>query len=362
MILKVQRKPYNSIKWENDKVGIKLNNNMNRVYSQVDFQWCDESNQYIEVSSVSSDYAGDWALCTAVTNQTDTDVGYAAGITTAAAIVQFNKANVTFPLITKGYAATGTTSVSFPEYSKLGVSDVTNNAAGNEGDHQNAVALTVGANTVEVLRHNIHANLTDLAAHSQAGAMSNAGLVLGNAVAAEFDNQVCAAFDGFDTSKGTSTDGLKFLDIMDALALLEANDAPRPYSAVLHPQQMFGSFGLSNEFGSSAVNASNGAFNGLSGAAEQQFMGTGFVTSLAGINFYTSPQVPNGADATEKKGAVFAQTALGAAMLDMGGGSFMQVAMEREETQASTVIVANGYFAVTELVDEHGVEIHTEIS
>ena len=333
---------------------------MNRVYSQVDFQWCDESNQYIEVSSVSSDYAGDWALCTAVTNQTDTDVGYAAGITTAAAIVQFNKANVTFPLITKGYAATGTTSVSFPEYSKLGVSDVTNNAAGSEGDHQNAVALTVGANTVEVLRHNIHANLTDLASHSQAGAMSNAGLVLGNAVAAEFDNQVCAAFDNFATSKGTSTDGLKFLDIMDALASLEANDAPRPYSAVLHPLQMFGTFGLSNEFGSSAVQGSNGAFNGLSGSAEQQFMGTGFVTSLAGINFYTSPQVLATSD--QHKGAVFAQTALGAAMLDMGGGSFMQVAMEREETQASTVIVANGYFAITELVDLHGVEIHTETS
>lgn len=333
---------------------------MNRVYSQVDFQWCDESNQYIEVSSVSSDYAGDWALCTAVTNQTDTDVGYAAGITTAAAIVQFNKANVTFPLITKGYAATGTTSVSFPEYSKLGVSDVTNNAAGSEGDHQNAVALTVGANTVEVLRHNIHANLTDLAAHSQSGAMSNAGLVLGNAVAAEFDNQVCAAFDNFATSKGTSTDGLKFLDIMDALASLEANDAPRPYSAVLHPLQMFGTFGLSNEFGSSAVQGSNGAFNGLSGSAEQQFMGTGFVTSLAGINFYTSPQVLATSD--QHKGAVFAQTALGAAMLDMGGGSFMQVAMEREETQASTVIVANGYFAITELVDLHGVEIHTETS
>ena len=337
-----------------------MNNNMNRVYSQVDFQWCDESNQYIEVSSVSSDYAGDFALCAAVTNQTDTDVGYAAGITTAAAIVQFNKANVTFPLITKGYAATGTTSVSFPEYSKLGVSDVTNNAAGSEGDHQNAVALTVGANTVEVLRHNIHANLTDLAAHSQSGAMSNAGLVLGNAVAAEFDNQVCAAFDNFATSKGTSTDGLKFLDIMDALASLEANDAPRPYSAVLHPLQMFGTFGLSNEFGSSAVQGSNGAFNGLSGSAEQQFMGTGFVTSLAGINFYTSPQVLATSD--QHKGAVFAQTALGAAMLDMGGGSFMQVAMEREETQASTVIVANGYFAITELVDLHGVEIHTETS
>ena len=299
----------------------------------------------------------------AVTNQTDTDVGYAAGITTAAAIVQFNKANVTFPLISTEYAAVGTTNVSFPEYSKVSPTSVQNNTAGNEGDYQNAVALTVGANTVEVLRHNIHANLTDLAAHSQSGALSNAGLVLGNAVAAEFDLQVCAAFDDFATSKGTSTDGLKFLDIMDALASLEANDAPRPYSAVLHPLQMFGSFGLSNEFGISAANGSNGAFNGGHAASVgDQFIGTGFVSSIAGINFYTSPQVKDGADATEKKGGVFAKTALGAGLVDTGSGSFLNIATEREETQASTVVVANGYWAITELVDLHGVEIHTEIS
>jgi len=297
----------------------------------------------------------------AVTNQTDTDVGYAAGITTASAIVQFNKANVTFPLISTEYAAAGTTNVSFPEYSKVAPTSVTNNAAGDEGDHQNAVALTVGANTVEVLRHNIHANLTDLAAHSQSGALSNAGLVLGNAVAAEFDLQVCAAFDDFATSKGTSTDGLKFLDIMDALASLEANDAPRPYNAVLHPLQMFGSYGLSNEFGISATQGSNGAFNGGHAASVgDQFMGTGFVSSIAGINFYTSPQV--GATSDQHKGAVFAKTALGAALVDTGSGSFLNIATEREETQASTVVVANGYWAITELVDLHGVEIHTETS
>ena len=338
--------------------------NQNRVYTEVIFEWCELTNQYIEVSSTSEEYNGEWALCAAVTNKTDTDVGvgYAAGVTTAAAIVQFNKANVTFPLITTAYAVKGSTSVSFPEWSKLALTTVTNNVAGSEGDTQNATALTSVANTVEVLRNNVHANVTDLVVHGATeAAVTQAGQVLGNTVAAEFDNNVCALFDAFATTKGTSSDGLKFLDVMDAVASLEANDAPRPYSAVLHPLQMWGTYGLSNELGITAVQGSNGAFNGNNLAADQ-FFGTGFVTTLAGVNFYTSPQVPDGSDATEKKGAIFAKTALGAALINAGGGSFIEVRQEREETSASTVIVANGYWALSELVDLHGVEIFTEIS
>ena len=339
-------------------------NNQNRVYTEVNIQQCEQTNQYIEVSSVSEEYSGEWELCAAVTNQTDTDVGvgYASGVTTAAAIVQFNKANVTFPLITTAFAAKGSTSVSFPEWSKVAASSVTNNAAGSEGDTQNAVALTSVANTVEVLRNNIHANVTDLVVHGATeAAITQSGQVLGNAVATEFDLNVCALFDAFATSKGTSTNGMKFLDVMDSVASLEANDAPRPYSAVLHPQQMWGGYGLTNELGISAVQGSNGAFNGNNMAADQIF-GTGFVTTLGGVNFYTSAQVADGSDSTEKKGAIFAKTALGAALIDTGGGSFIEIRQEREETSASTVVVANGYWALSELVDLHGVEIFTEIS
>lgn len=299
-----------------------------------------------------------------VTNQTDTDVavGYASGITTAMAIVQFNKANVTFPLISTEFAVKGTTSVSFPEWSKVAVSSVTNNSAGSEGDKQDNIALTSVPNTVEVLRNNINAELTDLVVHGTSeSALTQAGQVLGNTVSAEFDNNVCALFDSFATSKGTSTDGLKFLDIMDAVGSLEQNDAPRPYSAVLHPLQMWGSFGLSNELGGSAVNGSNAVFNSNNMASDQIF-GTGFVTSLGGVNFYTSSQVPDGADATEKKGAVFAKTALGAGLINTGAGSFIEIRSERDEKAGSTIVVANGYWSVTELVDLHGVEIHTEIS
>ena len=295
-----------------------------------------------------------------------TDVGVAAGglgKTVAAAIVQFNKAAVTPRTITMVPAMPGSNTVAIPVYSKMAASAVQNSASGAEETEATVASITTAAISLEVLRNNISAQVTDLAAFGNSDAlMINAGKVLGNAVAAEFDNHCCALFDAFATSKGASTEGLRWLDVMDAVASLETNDAPRPYSAVLHPQQLYGSFGLSNELGQvAAVNGSNGAFAGGSSASEQ-FMGAGFVTSLAGINFYSSPQVADGSDSTEKKGAIYAQTALGCGYIDFGGGNFIQMETQRQAQEAGTDIVANGYWEIAETVDLHGVEIFTEIS
>ena len=295
-----------------------------------------------------------------------TDVGVAAGglgKTVAAAIVQFNKSAVCPRTITMVPAQNGTNTVAIPVYTKQAVTAVTNSASGAEETTGSALSITTAAVSLEVLRNNVYAQVTDLAAYGNSDALLvNAGKVLGNAVAAEFDNHCCALFDAFATSKGSSTEGLRWIDVMDAVASLEANDAPRPYSAVLHPQQMYGSFGLSNELGQvAAVNGSNGAFAGGSSASEQ-FMGAGFVTSLAGINFYTSPQVADGSDSTEKKGAIYAQTALGCGYIDFGGGNFIQLESQRQAAEAGTDIVANGYWEIAETVDLHGVEIFTEIS
>ena len=295
-----------------------------------------------------------------------TDVGVAAGglgKTVAAAIVQFNKSAVCPRTITMVPAQNGTNTVAIPVYTKQAVTAVTNSASGAEETTGSALSITTAAVSLEVLRNNVYAQVTDLAAYGNSDALLvNAGKVLGNAVAAEFDNHCCALFDAVATSKGSSTEGLRWIDVMDAVASLEANDAPRPYSAVLHPQQMYGSFGLSNELGQvAAVNGSNGAFAGGSSASEQ-FLGAGFVTSLAGINFYTSPQVADGSDSTEKKGAIYAQTALGCGYIDFGGGNFIQLETQRQAAEAGTDIVANGYWEIAETVDLHCVEIFTEIS
>ena len=299
------------------------------------------------------------------------DVGVSAGglgTAIASAIVQFNKANVTQNCITMSAAPQGTSTVKFPIYTKHDVTNanygVKNMASGTEETDANLTSIETTAVSLEVLRNAIRAEITDLAAHGNADALLvNAGRQLGNDIAREFDLNVCALFDGFATSKGTSTEGLRFLDLMDAVASLESNDAPRPYHGIFHPSQIYGSFGLSNEFGSTAVNGSNGAFGGAAAdIPADQFMGAGFVTSLAGINIYTTTAVPDGGDATEKKGAVMSETAIGCGYIDFGGGNFMQMTQEREEVQAKTVLVANGYYAVAELVDLHGVEMHTEIS
>ena len=295
----------------------------------------------------------------------NTDVGIAAGglgKTIAAAIVQFNKAAVTPNTVSMAPAAAGSNVVQFPIYAKLGVSDVTNEATGDEDTEVAATSITTAATNVEVLRNHINARVTDLAAHGNNDAlMVNAGQVLGNAVAAEFDANICALYDGFATSKGTD-DSLRFIDIMDAVASLETNDAPRPYSAVLHPQQMYGSFGLSNDLALTQTSSSTGAFaHGGAISVGEQFYNSGFVTSIAGISFFTSPQVIDGATG-RKKGAIYSKTAIGAGYIDFGGGNFIQLETERNALGASTNLVANGYWAVSELVDLHGVEIHTEIS
>ena len=295
----------------------------------------------------------------------NTDVGIAAGglgKTIAAAIVQFNKAAVTPRTISMAPAIRGSNTVTFPVYTKLAATAVENEATGDEDTEVAATSVTTTAKNIEILRNHINARVTDLAAYGNDDAlMINAGQVLGNAVAAEFDTNICARFDAFATSKGTD-DSLRFIDIMDAVASLETNDAPRPYSAVLHPQQMYGSFGLSNELSTTAVSSSVGAFaHGGAINVADQFYSAGFVTNVAGINFYTSPQVADG-DTGRKKGAIYAKTALGAGFIDFGGGNFIELKTERNELGASTNIVCNGYWASDELVDLHGVEIHTEIS
>ena len=40
-----------------------INNNQSRLYTEVVWQWCDETNQLVEVSSQSASYSGGWALC-----------------------------------------------------------------------------------------------------------------------------------------------------------------------------------------------------------------------------------------------------------------------------------------------------------
>ena len=313
-------------------------------------------------------------------DSTVTDVGVAAGglgTAIAAAIVQFNKAAVMPSIITMSPAPAGTNTVKFPVYTKHDPTHadhgVDEQASGAEETIANLTNIETTAVSCEVLRRAIRAEISDLAAHGNDDAlMVNAGLQLGNDVARKFDVEVCDLLDNFANNVGHD-DALTFSVFMDAIATLEANDAPRPYAAVLHPQQVYGSFGLSNEFGLASVagggagqgplpaNGGTSAFNNASASVTDQFMGAGFVTNLAGVSIHTTTAVLDGATG-RKEGGMFSKQAIGCGYIDFGGGNFIQMASEREEAYAKTTLVANAYYAAAELVDVYGVEIDTEVS
>ena len=271
----------------------------------------------------------------------------------ASAIVQFHKANVCAPLFTGVACSPGTNVAQFPVYAKEALSGVQTSASGAEETTGTSVAIETNAVTAEVFRNNIYTEVKDLAAHGNADALLvNVGRVLGNAVAAHFDEEGCALFDASTNGVGGAAVHNNLGILFDAVGTLEANDAPRDYNAVLHPLQVYGNHGITED-----LNASAGI---TPGTVADSLVGPGFVTQLGGIGIYTSPQVPATSD--QRKGGVFSKTAFGYGFIDQGGGSFIQIETDRNAPAAATQIVANGYFNSLQLVDLHCVEVHTEVS
>ena len=293
---------------------------------------------------------------------TDTDVATGAlGLAIGGAIVQFNKVAVMPNLINMVPCPKGSVTARIPVYSKLGVSNVETASAGAEGA-SNQEVITTAPVDIEVLRNHIDVLITDLAAHGNHDAlMVNAGQAIGNAVALEFDSQcLTGRVDDFATTVGANTTGMSMNKLFTAVAKLEENSAPRPYACVLHPLNMWGDFGLTNEMGSVAANnESNGALSG-GNAVGSQFSAAGLVTNLAGVAMHTSPSTSIADGAGTSQGGVFAKTAIACAYIDFGGGNFVQLETQRDADLAGTELVANGYFAFGECVDLHGVTLLNE--
>ena len=292
-----------------------------------------------------------------------TDVGVAAGglgKTIAAAILQFNKAAVCQGVVNMVACQKGTNVAQIPVYSKQALSTVTTNASGAEETTGSAESITSVASSLEVFRNNVYAQVTDLAAFGNSDALLvNAGQILGNTVAAHFDEERCALLDRFSTAVGGAAISMHLGLIFDAVAGLEGSDAPRGYSAILHPLQVWGSFGLTNELSNVAVVQSNAGLSQSQGVGED-FRKAGFSSTIGGVDIYTSPQVVSTSD--QHKGGIFAKTAIACGYIDQGGGNFIQIELDRNAPAASTEVVANGYFNLAVTVNDHGREVHTETS
>ena len=298
---------------------------------------------------------------------TDTDVATGAlGLAIGGSIVQFNKVAVMPALVNMVPCPPGAVTARIPVYTKLGISNVETASAGAEGAENQEVITTTPVD-IEVLRNHIDVLITDLAAHGNSDAlMVNAGQAIGNAVALEFDTQALQLVDEFATTVGANTTGMSMNNLFTAVGKLEENSAPRPYSCVLHPLNMWGAFGITSETqgfgvgtGHVAQNDTGGALSG-GNAVGSALAAAGWVSNLGGVNMYTSPSVSIDDGAGTAQGGVFAKTAIACAYIDFGGGGFVQLETERDASLAGTELVANGYFAFSETVDLHGVTLLNE--
>ncbi len=283
---------------------------------------------------------------------TDTDVATGGlGYAIADAIIQFNKANVFFNLVSTKLVSSGAIYGRFPVYTKVAASSVTENAAGAEGADTSATDITTTPVDIEVLRYSIRADVTDLASDGNADNLfGNSGLVLGNAVAAKFDRTVYADMSASIASTvGTGSVGLTLDVIYDGIQTLKNEGVAGPYSAVLNPRQIWGTNGISSELISSG-NAVN--------PVGSEMITNGYVSNLAGVNIYYTDQI-GAAD----YGVLFGKDAQGVAYKDMAGnGTFIAGEQSRNAEGALTKIVANGYFSTDQLNASSSVMLVTKLA
>ena len=164
------------------------------------------------------------------------------------ALIKFSEANVTLPLITvKGEPKAD--SITFIAYNAgsntLTSADVTATA---EGTVTPSTALDTEKKTATLDMYSVMVPIYDEAMLSNADDVaSNAGALVGNAMAAKLDALVNAEYSNFSNSVGTSTAALTVDDLFSALKNLKSNSAMGAPQAVLDPAQIWGTYGVHND-------------------------------------------------------------------------------------------------------------------
>ena len=288
-----------------------------------------------------------------------TDVGNISaniGTIIAESIIKFQRVNVMWNLMRNKQTPKGSGTVQFPIITIPTKSDVASLASGAEETDAVITKVTSSSVSIEVLRKAVAIGMTDLAdASSTEDMIALSSSAVANALSQQFDSDAVTLASSLSTSAGSDTKNITLDMLFEAVKLLKTANAPTfgngKYACVLSPKQVWGAYGISNFLGN--ILAPN--------EKASEIVGTGFVTSIAGLDIYWSSEVVEGSDIAH--GMVISPECLGVGWRDMrGNGSFIDVELSRDALAASSVIVGNGYFAVAELVDSYGVELQTLVT
>ena len=280
------------------------------------------------------------------------------GKTIGDAVIAFNHVNVMFPLVTVKQAARGSNSVQFSDWTKLTSSNV---SAATQATATTAVAITSAARTATISEHVIEADVSDLVLMGSGDNVdSNAGPALGNAVAANLDEDLVELGKSFSQTECGAGTELALSHIFGSMRQLRAAGAPMPYSLVLSPKQVWGSKGIISLLHDDAVTGSNAKPMSLMGSKGEEAFQSGYVGSIAGFNIYWSDQIDeNVSSGGDAAGFAMSKGGLG---LGVGAEGLFRIRTERNEAARYTAYVAVGFWGEIEIKDTYGVYILSDVS
>lgn len=211
-----------------------------------------------------------------------------------------------------------------------------------EGDDMTATALNTTSAVLTVAEVGVMATITDLALKtSTSNVISDAGRVMGEAVAKKIDQDLIALFDAFATSLGSASTNMTAAHIFQAIAMLRENGVSGDdIACVVHP---FIAYDMKSQLTSSFV--------GNAGDLSNEALRSGYVGTVGGVNIFESSHITNASGIS--KGAVFHKDALGLAMLDD-----ISIETQRDASLRGTELVCTANYGVGELTDLYGVELH----
>lgn len=243
------------------------------------------------------------------------------------------------PLVRGQALPPGAGSMVIPRFTSVSVASLT------EGTAPSSTTMSTSGVTLTPQERGTYVQISKRALHADPFAdLAPYGDQLGRALAEDEDDQLLSSAS-FSTVVNDTTDDLAEGDFREAIATLEANNAPGPYFAVFHPNswaKMRGAFSDWSKFAQVGKQTVEGFGEGMPN--NQSFVGSPY-----GIPCYISTQVPSNSD-PRRQNVMFSREALGI-------GWIRDIGVDVDDNVVSRALDLMAWYSVdtTLLVDEYGV-------
>jgi hypothetical protein len=226
-------------------------------------------------------------------------------------------------------------------------------------------ALTDGSVTVAVSRYTKAYEASDLARLIDSQGIVNAPMMALDAVisaSVTLRDIIANLVDNFSNTVGSTGVDATFVNFLDATTQLEVSNVEGPYLAILHPVQFA-------DIRKDMVTTTGGAiqWNEGSQALLNQMKGAaGYRGLLAGVDVYTTTDVPTANAGADYAGGMFGRGALAYAtgtvpadpdLPQVNVGEFCLFEKDRTARAALTAYVSHAYMGASEVLDAAGVTV-----